>query len=335
MGSAVTPSRMFAPGDVSRVVLRAVLDLGSVGCATALATAVGGIPSTVVPVYIGSWFAAATLLGAYEGEYRLPGRDALVAGLLLALPAALLAALLTRSLLALLLVGLAPLSAISLTSRSSRSPTIDELSGDVHVLPPANSPSRLTRLRVRVWDIISASVGLLVAVPLIAGVWVAGRIWDPGPLTFRQARIGLDGRPFSIVKCRTMVVDADRDGAVWTIQGDPRITRVGRFLRQTRIDELPQLWNVLVGEMSIVGPRPEQVPLVEELRCHYPTYDARHQVKPGLTGLSQVCVGYTATVEESGVKLARDLYYVAHQSVGLNFAISARTIRTVLAMAGR
>lgn len=335
MGSAVTPARMFASRDISRVATRAVLDIGLVGSATGLAVVVGGIPSRVAPVYVVSWLAAATLLGAYEGEYRLPVRDALVAGLLLALPAASLAALLTRSPHALPLVGLAPLAAVSLASRSSHSPTIDELSGDIHALPSVNSPSRLTRVRVRTWDIISASVGLVIAVPLIAAVWIADRIWAPGPLTFRQDRIGLDGRPFSILKCRTMFVDADRDGAVWTVQDDPRITRVGRFLRRTRIDEIPQLWNVLVGEMSIVGPRPEQVPLVEELRRHYPTYDARHEVKPGLTGLSQVCVGYAATVEESGVKLARDLYYVAHQSVGLNFAISARTIRTVLAMAGR
>lgn len=335
MRSAVTPPQMLAPGEASRIITRAVLDIVLVGCATALTTSVGGISSTTALVYIACWFATATLLGAYEGEYRLPVWDALVAGLLLAMPAAFAAALFTRTPNALLLVGFAPLAAVSLTFRSSRSPTIDDLSSDVHALPHLVSPSKWTRVRVRTWDFIGASAGLLVTVPLIAAVWVADRIWAPGPLTFRQDRIGLGGRPFSVLKCRTMVVGADRDGAAWTTTDDPRITRVGRFLRRTRIDELPQLWNVLLGEMSIVGPRPEQVPLVEELRRHYPTYDARHQVKPGLTGLSQVCVGYTANVEESGLKLSRDLYYVAHQSVGLNFAISARTIRTVLAMAGR
>ncbi len=322
------------PGAVP-VRRRAALDLTLVGLAAAALAGTASIGVSTALTFATAWIGMSALLGAYEVEYRLVARDALASGLLIAVPAAGVAAAVTLAPQALLLGGLAPMAAIPLTIFPGCSLTIDQVGVPITGVPVAGRPSRSARLRIRLWDILGASIGLSIALPFIAAVWLSNLIWAPGPLLFRQDRVGHRGRVFGVVKCRTMVVDADRAGAQWASVNDPRVTRVGRVLRRTRIDELPQLWNVVRGEMSIVGPRPEQVPLVEALRCHYPTYEARHQVRPGLTGLSQVCVGYTASVEETAAKLALDLYYVAYQSVGLNFAISARTVRTVLTMAGR
>lgn len=334
-GASGTLYAIATRGAANRAIRRAACDLILVAFALVLVASTGNV-STLAALGFGvTWFAVCLLLGAYEVEYRVPGRDALAAGLLVATPASAVATVVARTPDPLLLMGLAPLAAVPLTVFQGDAPAIDEAHAGIQDAPMPAMTSVWTRTRIRTWDVLGAGAGLLVAGPLMVAVWMANRLWAPGPLMFPQERVGLHARPFWIQKCRTMVVGADSAGAQWSVEADPRVTSVGRWVRRSRVDELPQLWNVLRGEMSIVGPRPEQVPLVEELRRHYPIYDARHQVKPGLTGLSQVCVGYTSTVEEAGVKLSRDLYYVANQSVGLNFAISARTVRTVLAMAGR
>ncbi|MEX2446263.1 MAG: sugar transferase [Dehalococcoidia bacterium] len=321
--------------EAHRVAVRAVLDLSALAFVHILLVASDVIAPSTALTFAAGWLGMAVLLGAYEVEYRMGVADTLAGGLLIALPAAAATSLLVQSPWGLVLAALLPLRLVTAAGASARLPMIDHLAAPIGEPPPATVPSRWTAARIRAWDVVGAALGLLVAAPLMLLVWVADLGWARGPLTFRQDRVGQYGRTFSVLKCRTMVVGADADGAQWAVPDDPRITVVGRILRRSRIDELPQLWNVLTGEMSIVGPRPEQVPLVDALRADYPHYASRYLVRPGLTGLSQVCVGYTATVEEAAQKLSRDLYYVAHPGTGLNFAISARTVRTVLAMAGR
>lgn len=156
-------------------------------------------------------------------------------------------------------------------------------------------------------------------------------LFDSGrPLLFSQLRVGRDGKPFRIYKFRTMRHDAEADGAVFASQGDPRVTRIGSFLRKFRLDELPQFWNVVRGDMSIIGPRPEQVDFVGEFAEEIPLYELRHWVPPGITGWAQVTQGYAAGCEETRVKLSYDLFYVKYCSLALDLSIILRTCRTVL-----
>jgi lipopolysaccharide/colanic/teichoic acid biosynthesis glycosyltransferase len=171
---------------------------------------------------------------------------------------------------------------------------------------------------------------------LTAVVALSNAIWCPGPLFYRQVRVGKAGRPFQVVKFRTMRPDAEREtGVVWAQANDRRITPVGRLLRRTRLDELPQVLNVLRGEMSIVGPRPERPELVAALVPYLPYYQARHAVRPGITGWAQVRYRYGACVEDALAKLQYDLYYIKHQSVYLELSIMVKTIRVMLGMRGR
>jgi lipopolysaccharide/colanic/teichoic acid biosynthesis glycosyltransferase len=147
---------------------------------------------------------------------------------------------------------------------------------------------------------------------------------------YRQRRVGHNGALFVLTKLRTMRVDAEADGAQWADNNDPRVTRVGRFLRRYRIDELPQFLNVIRGEMSFVGPRPERPEFVEKLRRKIPYYDERHTVRPGITGWAQVNYPYGATVEDAFRKLEYDLFYLKHMSAVFDFAIVFETVRIVL-----
>ncbi len=157
------------------------------------------------------------------------------------------------------------------------------------------------------------------------------RLDSPGPVLYRQERVGRGGRAFTLYKFRSMVVDAERQGApVWATQRDPRVTRVGRFLRLTRIDELPQAICVLRGDMAFVGPRPERPKFVADLAGLIPRYDDRHAVKPGITGWAQVNYPYGASVEDARQKLAYDLYYVRRRSLFLDLLIVVATVRVVL-----
>jgi exopolysaccharide biosynthesis polyprenyl glycosylphosphotransferase len=182
----------------------------------------------------------------------------------------------------------------------------------------------------RMVDVLTALAGLAVALVLWAPIALAIRLESRGPALFKQKRVGLHGRVFTIHKFRTMGLDAERLGARWADRNDPRVTRVGRWLRLTRLDELPQLWNVLRGDMSIVGPRPERPEFVEQLSRLIPNYRQRHLIKPGLSGWAQIHFGYGATVDDARRKLCFDLYYLKHRSIDLDFAILIRTLGTFL-----
>lgn len=183
-------------------------------------------------------------------------------------------------------------------------------------------------LSERALDIAVATVTLVVCLPLLAVLAVIIRV-DGGPLLFRQQRIGEGGHPFTILKLRTMRVGADQSS--WSSEEDPRVTSIGRFLRRTHLDELPQVLNVLRGDMSIVGPRPEQPSFVDRLEHVVPFYQRRHLIKPGVTGWAQVRCGYAGSELGSAWKVCHDLFYLRHRSVWLNVMILVETMRTLIA----
>jgi exopolysaccharide biosynthesis polyprenyl glycosylphosphotransferase len=176
-----------------------------------------------------------------------------------------------------------------------------------------------------------ASTGLLITAPVILITAIAIKLDSRGPVFFKQERIGENGRIFKVYKFRSMRTDAElNSGPVWAQEDDPRITRVGRIIRNLRIDEIPQMWNVLKGDMSFVGPRPERPHFVNELRKSVPYYDQRHTVKPGITGWAQVLYPYGASEDDALQKLKYDLYYVKHMSVVMDLLIVVKTIKIVL-----
>lgn len=183
----------------------------------------------------------------------------------------------------------------------------------------------------RLVDVALGLTLLVVTLPLLLVTALAIKLDSPGPVFYRQERIGRGGRPFMLFKFRSMVVDAEAAGTpVWASQGDPRVTRVGRFIRLTRIDEVPQVLNVLRGEMAFVGPRPERPAFVARLAELIPHYADRSVVKPGITGWAQVNYPYGASVEDARMKLAYDLYYVRRRSLFLDLLILVATVRVVL-----
>ena len=182
----------------------------------------------------------------------------------------------------------------------------------------------------RVADIAVSLVLLIPGLPLMTLAALAIALEDGGPIFYRQVRVGQNGRPFKLTKLRSMRVDAEAQGARWAAKNDQRITRVGRFLRKTRIDELPQIVNVLLGDMSFVGPRPERPEFVADLTRQIPYFGARHSVKPGITGWAQVRFPYGASVSDSRRKLEYDLYYIKNYSIFLDVLILLHTIRVVL-----
>jgi sugar transferase (PEP-CTERM system associated) len=179
-----------------------------------------------------------------------------------------------------------------------------------------------------------AFIGLAICLPFVPFIILAVRLSSPGPIFFRQTRVGLRGRHFSVIKFRTMRQDAEANGAVWATKDDPRVTALGKFMRKTRLDELPQLWNVLRGEMGFVGPRPERPEFVQWLASEIPFYELRHMIRPGITGWAQVRYQYGASLEETKQKLEYDLYYVKHLSVGLDLLIMFETIKTIILRRG-
>ena len=182
----------------------------------------------------------------------------------------------------------------------------------------------------RLLDIVAALAGLILALPFMALVAVAVRLDSPGPALFSQERVGRARKTFRVYKFRSMKTDAEKDGPVWAKEEDPRVTRVGRFIRKTRLDELPQLWNVLVGDMSLVGPRPERELFVRQLLEVSPYYGQRLVVRPGLTGWAQIKAPYASSFEESIEKLKYDLYYIKNMSLFLDVSILLSTARIVL-----
>jgi lipopolysaccharide/colanic/teichoic acid biosynthesis glycosyltransferase len=157
---------------------------------------------------------------------------------------------------------------------------------------------------------------------------------SPGPILYRQERVGENGRIFTLFKFRSMRLDAENGTPVWAKERDERVTRVGRFIRLTRLDELPQLWNVLRGDMSFVGPRPERPFFVEQLAAVIPFYMERHAVKPGVTGWAQVKYRYGSSVEDAMEKLRYDLYYIKHLSIVFDLTIVVDTVKVILSGKG-
>jgi len=189
----------------------------------------------------------------------------------------------------------------------------------------------LTRACKRITDILLAAVGLCIALPLIVLIAVLTKLDSYGPVFFRQERVGENGRIFTLYKFRTMVQDAEKEtGPIWAQEADPRTTRLGKMLRRTGLDEIPQMFNVLIGDMSFVGPRPERPHFVAELQEKIPYYSQRLVVKPGITGWAQVRYGYGATVEDAIEKLQFDLYYIKNMSFFLDMLIILSTAHKVL-----
>ncbi|HEX4916072.1 MAG TPA: TIGR03013 family XrtA/PEP-CTERM system glycosyltransferase [Vicinamibacterales bacterium] len=189
----------------------------------------------------------------------------------------------------------------------------------------------------RAFDLVAAVVGLILAAPLMLLSAVMLKLESPrDPILYHQERVGLNGQTFTIHKFRSMRSDAEAaSGPVWSAgDSDPRITAVGRFMRKTRLDEIPQLWNVLRGDMSLIGPRPERPAFVEQLTHQIPFYGQRHVVKPGVTGWAQVRYSYGASVEDAIEKMQYDLYYVKHRSLMFDLMIALETIKTVVLRRG-
>ncbi|HVE82638.1 MAG TPA: exopolysaccharide biosynthesis polyprenyl glycosylphosphotransferase [Myxococcales bacterium] len=190
--------------------------------------------------------------------------------------------------------------------------------------------SPVRRAFKRAFDVLAGLALLLLALPVGLVVAAAIKLDSPGPIFYGQERVGLGGRAYRLWKFRSMRQDAERGGAVWARQNDDRVTRVGRFIRKARIDELPQIYNVLHGDMSLVGPRPERPVFVHQLRRQIPFFGLREMVKPGITGWAQIRYPYGASVEDARNKLELDLYYVKNGSLFLDLAIIFHTVRHVL-----
>lgn len=183
----------------------------------------------------------------------------------------------------------------------------------------------------RVFDVLFSGLLLVLTAPLMVLAALAVKLESRGPVFYKQERVGLNGTPFFVTKFRSMRTDAERDGKPrWATKNDDRVTRVGKFIRRTRIDELPQLFNVLSGSMSLVGPRPERQYFVDELVAKIPYFAVRHSVKPGVTGWAQVKYEYGATVEDAAAKLQYDLYYVKNHSLFLDLHVLIETVAVVL-----
>lgn len=214
---------------------------------------------------------------------------------------------------------------------------VSHLGGDWYVALPANvkKTTRTYQTIKRGLDIIMALGMLVVAAPILPFVMLAIKLDSPGPIFFKQVRVGQGGKLFKIMKFRSMRQDAEAgSGAVWASNGDPRVTRIGRFLRKSRIDEIPQLWNIVVGDMSFVGPRPERPEFDEQLEHEIPFYRARRAVRPGLTGWAQVQYRYGNTLADTLRKVEYDLYYIKNESLYLDLLILLRTVAVVLRLGG-
>jgi lipopolysaccharide/colanic/teichoic acid biosynthesis glycosyltransferase len=181
-----------------------------------------------------------------------------------------------------------------------------------------------------------ALIGLVASIPIAVLTAIAIKLDSNGSIFYRQQRVGKNGKPFDVLKFRSMKTDAEKDGApVWATAGDERTTRVGRVIRLIRVDEIPQFWNIIKGEMSFVGPRPERPHFVAQLAEEIPYYEHRHLTAPGLTGWAQIKYPYGASVEDARRKLQYDLYYIKNQSLALDLVIVFETVKTVLFGKGR
>ncbi|MDD2877128.1 MAG: sugar transferase [Acidiphilium sp.] len=218
---------------------------------------------------------------------------------------------------------------------SSKSIDIDRLSNGWLAYGNTLGVGVIQRAVERVADIVLSLTIILITAPVLLVTALLIKLDSPGPVFYRQTRVGLFENPFEIIKFRTMRVDAEAAGTpVWATRRDPRVTRIGIILRLLRIDELPQLLNVLKGEMSVIGPRPERPHFVDNLAAQIPHYRDRSVAKPGITGWAQVNYPYGASVEDARRKLAYDLYYIKHRSLSLDLRICIATIRVIILREG-
>jgi len=207
---------------------------------------------------------------------------------------------------------------------------IDDIKPSWLIFSDGFRASRATRAIKRVVDLALAAAGIALASPLILLTALGVRLESAGPVLYRQERVGENGRIFTLFKFRSMRADAEKGTPVWAKENDDRVTRVGRFIRLTRLDELPQLWNVLRGDMSFVGPRPERPFFVEQLAAVIPFYMERHAVKPGVTGWAQVKYRYGSSVQDAMEKLRYDLYYIKHLSIIFDLTIVMDTVKVII-----
>ncbi|TYC62737.1 TIGR03013 family PEP-CTERM/XrtA system glycosyltransferase [Marinobacter sp. BW6] len=220
----------------------------------------------------------------------------------------------------------------SFYERESRKVALEMVTRGWLVFSDGFSVSSVFGFGKRSLDILAASTLLLAGLPLMILTAIAIKIEDgfKAPVFYSQERVGLNGAVFNVHKFRSMITDAEKHGAVWATQNDARVTRVGEFIRKVRIDELPQIFNVLNGTMAFVGPRPERPVFVEQLSAKIPFYTERHRVKPGLTGWAQLCFAYADNEEDTREKLRYDLYYIKNQSLLLDLLIIIQTVEVVL-----
>ena len=295
-----------------------------------------GAPSVMAPTI-------AAIRGGHEGFFEVvtgPAANTGPAGLRAAgirdavLPRSVLAAMAPREQASYAAQGVALATESQFWERCLKRVDVENLDAVWVADLDASHPRRLSSLLSRTGDILISFAFLLFTLPLMLVVALMVRLNSPGPVLYRQERVGLGGRPFTLLKFRSMRMDAELRGPAWATQRDPRVTSVGVFLRRTRIDELPQLINVLQGTMSFIGPRPERPHFVEQLASAIPHYEQRARVKPGLTGWAQVNFPYGASVEDARIKLSYDLYYVKNCSVLLNLAILFATVRVILFQEG-
>ena len=222
----------------------------------------------------------------------------------------------------------------ALLERLSGKLSLDGLNPSTLIFTEGFRMSASQQLLRRLLSFAVSFTALMICLPFFPFIILGVRLSSPGPIFFSQTRVGRRGRLFTAYKFRTMRQDAEAHGAVWATKDDPRVTRIGRLMRKTRLDEIPQLWNVLRGDMACVGPRPERPEFVRWLSEEIPFYDLRHMIRPGITGWAQVRYQYGASLEETRQKLEYDLYYIKHQSIGLDLLIMFETIKTIILRRG-
>jgi len=236
-----------------------------------------------------------------------------------------------KSLLHLRVQGIEVFEAVSFYERIAGKLRVDWLKPSTLIFSEGFNRMNLIRIAKRISDILFSVIGLIVSLPVFLVIPLMIKLTSKGPVFYRQERVGEKGRPFMVMKFRSMREDAEiLSGPVWAQEDDPRVTPLGKIMRALRIDEIPQMINVLKGEMSFVGPRPERALFVEQLREKIPYYDLRFTVKPGLTGWAQVKYRYGATEQDALEKLQYDLYYIKHLSPLFDLTIVIDTIRVVL-----
>jgi sugar transferase (PEP-CTERM system associated) len=207
--------------------------------------------------------------------------------------------------------------------------SVDELKPSFLIFSSGFKRKPVIMLLKRIGELFVALLGLVVLAPLLGLIALLIKMDSSGPVLYRQTRVGLHGYPYVVLKFRSMRSDAEVEGIQWATVGDTRVTTIGAWLRKLRLDELPQLWNVVKGDMSLVGPRPERPHFVQDLRKHIPYYDLRHTVRPGVTGWAQIRFQYAGCLEDSHIKLQYDLYYVKNLSIWLDLRILWRTIGVI------